>query len=239
MKRTIYILTLILLPLQMHGQFLLRDQLVTGSNTVSDGLFVRNDLVLAWEKDIFSLSGGLELSSGNVNPMLVSGWNLTANVSVLQQAFPIDLTAFFLRNPYSSLSRETNFGLGASYKRPHVRLQLGIGTRIWSLVPDKTDPTGLPDDPDYTIIEYRNFLYSFSYFLNEPEAKWNLELRLSDFDEFLVQQETNPMVALAFMLELKPGLHFLASGSYQGSGMLNLQADYYGYYFKTGIQWAL
>jgi hypothetical protein len=60
---------------------------------------------------------------------------------------------------------------------------------------------------------------------------------VTNFDYFLVQQETNPMVRLTGHFRISDAAKIQSSLWYQGAGMLNIHANHYGFYFRTGVVW--
>jgi len=237
MKRILHIIFLLSLTLALNAQYQIRDNLLAGSNTVSGGFFLRNDLLAAYSDSLFTLTGGFQLCFDQSEQQVFSGWTFQAGTKLPVRSFPLNLELYYLKNPYSSLTKEHNFGILISHRWPHFFVSLGNGTRIWSLNRKLVDESDLPEGTDYNITEYRNLLYRFTYLLFDDDSDWNLSLSLTDYDIFLIQQETNPLLNLSFSIKPAENLSLLAEVWYQGSGMLNLQADYYGYYFKAGAIW--
>ncbi|MFZ5941214.1 MAG: hypothetical protein ACOYXB_11650 [Bacteroidota bacterium] len=238
MKR-ILPLVLLLAPALLHAQLRQSDYFAAGSSALTDGFSVKLVNVSSYTIGKLNLTAGLQFTLDGSDQQAFSGWSAGAGYRFLDERFPLDLQLFFMQNPYSPLTRENNSCLTLSHRWDHFELLLGNNTRSWKLAAGEVDPDGLPDGTDYRVTEYRNLIYRFTAYLFAPSSPWNLSLTLTDMDDFLIQQETNPMISAAFRSEVKPGLTLFTEAWYQGAGMLNLHADYFGFYLKGGVQWQL
>lgn len=235
---TIFILLLAVSALPTFSQ--LRESIFigTGSSSVSAGSFVRASSITACRIGSYETRLGMQATFARSGRNVFSGLfvDLTGDYHV--KSFPVSATLFFRYNPYSPLISETNFGLKASHHREHLELHLGYNSRIYSMAKEETYVGDL-DDPDMHIYEWRNFMYKGILWLKPMEHKWNLGASLTNFDYFLIQQETNPMLTALFQTRLSEDWDFYTELWYQGAGMLNLASNYYGYYLRAGFKWQL
>jgi hypothetical protein len=80
-------------------------------------------------------------------------------------------------------------------------------------------------------------MYSAGFMLKPDENKWNLTFTITDFDRFIIEQETNPMANIRFDYELSEPLRVYSELWYKGSGFFNVQVNYFGIFIRAGILW--
>jgi len=233
MKKLIPFFICLALALPLKGQFRQCLYFEAGSTVLSPGPFFSLNNLTGYQLGKNTFTGGIRFTAEDSYREFLSGWSLSAARDFQIKSFAFSAELFFLQNPYTSLTQENNIGIWALWKQKHFEIALGNSTRIWSQSRQENDPTGT----DRYIIEYRNLLYRFSFKLNGPDKAWNIILSLTDSDDFLIQQETNPMFNGRFTASVGKRGTFLFDLWYLGAGMLNLQADYFGFYTKTGMKW--
>ncbi len=218
-----------------------------GSSSISSNTYFRLTSISGYRLNNYEFQLGLQGTFTESDRRDLSGWFLKARGDYSVKEFPFSVTALFLRNPYSSLTSETNLGLIAKHSRKHIEIQLGYNARIYSLKSSEVYLSDLPDDPDLKIFEYRNFMYKGTLFLkpmsssmeSRQEHEWNIGASFTNFDHFLIQQETNPIISGLFQYDLQANLRLYSELWYQGAGMLNLSANYYGFYIRAGFTWKI
>ena len=82
-------------------------------------------------------------------------------------------------------------------------------------------------------------MYKGILWLKPMEHQWNLGGSMTNYDYFLIQQETNPMLTALFQYNINLNWRLYSELWYQGAGMLNLASNYYGFYFRAGFRWQL
>lgn len=209
-----------------------------GSNSMSSGIFGRAAYITAYRISNYEARVGLQASTTATDQSVFSGLFVDVSGDYAFREFPISVSLFFRYNPYSALISETNFGLIASHSRDHLEVHLGYDSRIYSMHEGETDLSDLPD-PDMHIYEWRNFMYKGILWLKPMDHTWNLGGSLTNCDDFLIQQETNPMLTGLFKYSLKADWKIYSELWYQGAGMLNLSANHYGFYFRAGFIWQI
>ncbi|MBN2614745.1 MAG: hypothetical protein JXR71_03555 [Bacteroidales bacterium] len=233
----LYLLIVFLFPPGSIGQIAFSDYYTFGSNAVSEGLYFQDNILARYAYGKFSLGAGVQLTAGYSDQQLLSGLLLEGTTTLFADRFPVVVSLLFLRRPYSRLLSENNFSLTVQHRWKHLELILGNNIRIWRLSRNEMRQLGMSGATDLGITEYRNLVYRLTWYLKPIGSVWNLSLSLTDFDDFLIQRGTNPMLAFGFEKVLQPDLELFSQLWYQGAGMFNLQADYFGFYFKTGIRW--
>ena len=209
-----------------------------GANSVSVGAFGRLASVTGYSMSNYEARLGLQTTMSSAERNVFSGLFVDVSGAYVIKDFPISVGLFFRYNPYSSLISETNFGLLASHRRDHLEVHLGYNSRIYSMNKNETDLSDL-SDPDNHIYEWRNFMYKGILWLKPMDHKWNLGGSMTNYDYFLIQQETNPMLTALFQYDINLNWRLYSEVWYQGAGMLNLASNYYGFYFRAGFRWQL
>ena len=220
-----------------YGQYEQAAILDAGSSTVSDGTFLRPAVIASYRYDKLTVSTGFQWTFSSAERKALSGAFISGGSDFKVREIPLSADLFFRRNPYSDVVRETLFGALLKHERSRLDIQFGYHMRRYRLDKSTLEPGDPASGPALSIWEYRNFMYRGTVRLNEQDAKWNLSASLTNFDHFLIQQETNPMVNLAGCFRISDAVKIHSSLWYQGAGMLNIHANYYGFYFRTGVVW--
>jgi len=220
-----------------YGQFEQAVILDAGSSTVSEGAFARPAAITSYRYNRFSAVAGFQWTFSSAERKVLSGAFIQGRSDFKIREFPLSAGLFLSRNPYSDFASETCFGAIVNHERTHLDVQFGCHMRSYGLGKSAVQPGDPVSGPALSIWEYRNFMYRGTVRLKERDAPWNLSASLTNFDHFLIQQETNPMVNLAGNFRISDAVKILASLWYQGAGMLNIHANHYGFYFRTGVVW--
>lgn len=209
-----------------------------GHNSVSEGTFARLSSVSGYRMSNYEARLGLQTTFARADRSVFSGLYVEITGYYAIREFPVNATLFYRYNPYTSLISETNFGILATHSRNHLEIHLGYNSRIYSMQESATDISDLTD-PDMHIFEWRNFMYRGILWLKPKEHIWNVGGSLTNFDYFLIQQETNPMLTALIQYDLNSNWRLYSELWYQGAGMLNLASNYYGFYLRAGFTWQL
>lgn len=169
------------------------------------------------------------------NDLFFSGYRFGATQEFAVKQIPFSAQAFFTQN-YDAMLRETNWGLDVSKEWKHIDLVLGTYFKIYSFRNEVIKTYGIEEDAE-KLKEPFNLLYSFTYRLKPPGNSWNVGLTVTNFDYFLYNQETNPLFNLNGTYKLNESLELFAQAWFEASGIFNINACYFGYYFRTGIKW--
>ena len=188
-------------------------------------------------RDLF-LQAGIAGSYPDHNSLRIKGWFINLGSNFRIKKVPFECMAFYRVNPFSKIIHETNWGIILGYNSKHFCIRLGNNYRIYKIQKNALEYK-MQDGADTRIIEPRNIMYSITWSIKPVGHKWNLSLTLTNFDHFLVQQETNPMSALEFSHRINEKLRIYTEVWYQNAGMLNLQVNYFGFNVRTGLTWQI
>lgn len=236
-KRLIFLLLVSCFFLAGYGQLSQSAMMDAGMSTISSDGFFRIASVSEYKLSSFHGSAGFQWVFSGDERKNLSGGFLAAGRDFSTTVVPFTADLFFRVNPYSSLTRETNFGFLLKYMRSHLEIHAGYHVRYYLLSSGHENTGDLNEGADRTIWEYRNFIYRGTLHLNKPETAWNLSLSVTNFDHFLIQQETNPLLTISGKYKLAEESSVFAEFWMQNAGMLNLHPNFYGFYFRTGLKW--
>ena len=211
---------------------------IVKSNVIDRTLFRAASISTLLVRD-YHIQAGFLWSTSNQNSMSFKGlfFNIGGNFRI--KKVPFEVNVFYCNNMFSPRIHETNWGFTLGYNSRHFSINLGDNYRIYKFTNKGIKENGLNDDTDNSIVEPRNIMYSFTYFVMPVDHKWNAAITLTNFDHFLIQQETNPMTACKLFYQLNPNLMLYSELWYQNAGLLNLQVNYFGYYIRTGLIWKI
>jgi hypothetical protein len=230
---------LLLWAIPGYGQLTSRALLDAGSSSVSDGAFLRPAVISAYRLNKLSVGAGLQWTFSSTERRVISGGFISGSSDFNVRKIPLSADLFIRRNPYSDIVRETLFGARIKHERDHLDIQFGYHMRRYRLNENAVESDKSFSGSARSIWEYRNFMYRGTVRLKKRDAPWNLSASVTNFDYFLIQQETNPMFNLAGYYRLSDVLKIQGSLWYQGAGMSNIHANHYGFYFRTGVVWQL
>ncbi|MBP7102133.1 MAG: hypothetical protein KBA86_02695 [Bacteroidales bacterium] len=208
------------IPIYINAQIDVRLQADIGKNNLSLHAFSNAAVMTSFyfTKNTFSIGSQLTISD---NPLPAFYINYTRNIEIYKQKF--DLKAFYTFDMFSEKLYEINRGLLAGYILPHFTFKIGTNFRTYRIFTNS----------DSTINENFNFMYLVTYYINSPASNWNVGITLTNFDFFLINQETNPMFNIETFYTITPHLKVLFEAWYISSGALNLSVNPFGFYFRT------
>ncbi len=209
-----------------------------GTNNVSDGVYGNFSGLFSAKFGTFTASTGALLSLSNANPDIFSAYKLSVVNEFQIFNKPVKVGVFYLWKPFSVDLRETNYGVLAGYRAKHFGYQVGLNTRIYSFSNSAKQKFNFPDSVSTTIWEPINLIYKFTYYL-ELSKKWNFEASVTNFDNYIIEQETNPMIRTKFSYKLNNKLLLYSDLGYQQAGLLNMRVNTFGVFLRGGVIWQI
>jgi hypothetical protein len=233
------LLFFLLFPVTLDAQITHHVYADAGSSVVSSGLFIGPAFMVSHRYGDYYGGTGFRWTFPAEGRNSFSGWHITGGKDFTVKDADLSASLFYLRNPFSYLIAENNVGLLLRHERSHLAIHAGYHMRSYRLLANSSLAGDPAEYADRTIREYRNFIYRGTLRLKDPAAPWNLSVSVTNYDWFLLQQETNPMIVLEGTSRVTDALELNASFWYRGAGMLNLHFNHFGYHFRTGIVWRL
>jgi hypothetical protein len=206
-----------------------------GENNVSDGLFAKSLVRGSYEISKNKLEGGVQFELKSSNDFFLSGIYLKYSHSFTIKKFPFDVQGFYIHNGFSGMLFESDKGLLVDIKRKHFSYKIGTNFRTYGFTKSAIKEYGLSSNTKTH--ENWNVMYQLCYDLKLAEHKWNAGLTLTNIDNFLINQETNPFCNLHGHYKLSEPLTLFAELWYKSSGNFNLNVNYFGFFIRAGILW--
>jgi hypothetical protein len=210
-----------------------------GNNNMSEGAFLRMASVSIFESGNYQAGSGFLFTFSNQSDNIFAGFFISGLRDFRIKKVPFEAGVFYRINPFSEMMKEINYGLLIGYGSNRFRLKLGNNFRLYKLNKSTIEDNGLSRGKRTRIFEPRNLMYHIAYYIMPADHKWNAAALITNYDFFLIHQETNPMIAGRFHYNPNARLRVYCEIWYQGAGMLNLQANHFGFYFRTGISWQI
>jgi len=208
-------------------------------SNVTDGVLFRAASISTLTVRSYHLQTGFLFSYSNQKSIRLNGSFLNLSGSFRIKKVLFEATLFYRNNPFSAMIHETNWGFMLACNSRHLSITLGDNYRIYKFTINPTPENNLKSVKSIRIVEPRNIMYSFTYFVMPIDHKWNASLTITNFDYFLIQQETNPMGACKLSYKLTSRLLLYSELWYQCAGVTNLQANYFGVNIRTGFVWKI
>ena len=196
-----------------------------GHNQVA-GVFMKSVLAGDYEFNKFHIEAALESDVIGDETKLLAGLNAKFSREFSVKEFEMEGGLFFIFSPYSEILKEYNWGFLLSTERNYLNIKLGTNFRTYLI-------------PNGNVSENGNLIYDFSYDLKKADNNWNLGASVTNFDHFLIHQETNPMFNIHGRYKINESLGLKAEIWYQTAGALNLHVNYFGTFLRTGLIWKI
>jgi len=204
----------------------------TGKNISSQNLIIKSAAFVNLSSGKTSLEAGLQFDHKSINNNSFTGFSVSTTRSFSIKGTPVSINGFFIQTRPTNILNETNWGALLSLR--HNRFEMSIGTNFRTLA---ITNKAFPEFDDSRIHEVYNIMYSFSYYLKPVDEKWNSGLTLTNIDNFVINQETNPFMKLHTNWNIDSRFTLYAEACYKISGASNLEVNYFGFYLRTGITW--
>ena len=189
----------------------------------------------AYEYGHFAVQAGVRFDIISNNENILSGLSLRGSGSFKIWNIPLDVQGLYIMTRYLDVLHETNWGLLLKTRTKHFNISLGTSFRTLTL--NKEEAQNLNDTINTSIHENWNMIYLFSYYIKPLDNDWNINFSVTNIDCFNLSQETNPIFKIGAQYVLNPTLSLFIDTGYESSGITNMNTDYFGFYFKTGIIW--
>lgn len=185
----------------------------------------------------YLIDGGFQLDLHSNNPRFVSAFDLglSKQVTLLQQ--PLNIKGYGIISRFSELQYESNYGISAnSTLREHLLVELGFDFKTYHINKSARESYNISRE-DSKLRENFILCYNFSAYLKPISHDWNVSLACTNTDYYVINRATNPVFNLQGKYTVKSSLSLYLEAWYKQAGIFNIQANYYGYFFRGGITW--
>lgn len=207
-----------------------------GTKNVTHGLFIKSAAIGSYKFGRNLVESGLRMNLRSYNEYFMPSIRILASREVLSKKNPVELQGFLLHKTSSNMLTEINYGAILKIKRKYYDFSLGTNFRTYTFTKHTIKTYGIQSNAT-KLIEPWNLMYALSLFLKPQNSNWNIGLTVTDFDYFLIYQETNPQMNLNGLFHLNSQLCLFVEGWYETSGLLNRYANFFGVFARTGIKW--
>ena len=207
-----------------------------GVNNVSGGLFIKAAVIGHCNFGKNRVGTGFQIDLKNNNNLLLSGFTINTSRYLAIKGVPFELQGFYTLSRNSKLLNESNWG--TLLKMRHNRFEMKVGTNLRTYTfSDKAVNDYEIDKRDVRIKENFNLMYSFSCYFKKSDKVWNVGLSVTNIDNFIINQETNPVLSICGFYNPVSKICLYAESWYKTAGTCNLNINHFGFYFRTGIKW--
>jgi len=206
-----------------------------GQNVVSDGLFIKMADLANYQFGKNKVEAGLQVDIISNTDRFFSGYNIKASREFMIKSFPLDAQGFFILTPFSDILRETNWGILFGMYRNHFSIRIGTHFRTYAYNQKTIKSYGF--ETDARLHENWNLIYSFDGYVKPINNLWNIGLSVTNIDHFIINQETNPILNVKAGYRIQSTLNLFLESWYKSAGAFNLNVNYFGFFFRTGIIW--
>lgn len=239
--RFLFILLMVLFvgfPVKTFAQITFEGYTAVLNSNVSDGTKANVSGELSARVGTFTASAASLLSFPDADNPFFSALKIQLHTDFQLLHKPLNAGLFYLWKPFSDNLHETAFGLLAAYRVGRFGLQLGLNSRVYYFTQSAKAKFNFSDTVSTSIWEPINLMYRLSYF--QPLSdKWEMEAMISNFDNYIIEQETNPMIQTKFTYRLNEKLNLYGNLGYQQAGLLNMRVNTFGVFLRGGVIWKI
>jgi len=221
----------------LNAQWMVAGYSEVGRTSVSEGVYLRAVPMVSYQLKSFEVQTAVQSDIISNNPNFISGCNVSLgdNFNLLNRAFNVQV--FLLKIAPTELMRETNWGVLLSTRKEHFNAKIGTSSRTIGFSNKAIKEYNITSNT--SVNENFNLMYLLSYDLKRSEKNWNIGATWTNFDHFLIYQETTPMINIHGYYKINKQARLFAEAWYKTSGALNLNVNYFGSSLRTGLIWNL
>ena len=236
MKYLISICILLTSEIGIYAQISLQSYVDFGKNNVSEGLFIKNVYRSNYQYQNYTIEAGVQFDLVSPNPKILTGIDISCSRAFLIKDFPFALKGFFMLNRFSDLQHETNFGFRLETKKlQHFLFEMGTNFKTYTINSAAREEYNISRQ-NSKLSENFNLIYLATVYLKPHQNHWNVGLSLTNIDYYIINQSTNPVFYLQFRYGLRPKTIWYMDAWYKQAGIFNINANYFGYFFRGGIK---
>lgn len=210
-----------------------------GKHNASEGIFVKNAFRSSYQYKKYIVESGVQFDLVSNNPNLLTGLDLIGSKEFLIRDMPITIKGFFMMNRFSDIMYETNWGARIETKKfENFIFELGTNNKTYTINSSARAKYNIKKS---TSKHYENFtlIYMVAGYLKPHQNPWNIGLSITNVDFYNINQSTNPVFNLKMVCNMKSNITLYMDTWYKQAGIFNINANYFGYFFRGGIQWEI
>lgn len=236
-KHLTIVLLCLIVTFNLEAQVALSTFIDIGENNVSEGIYVKSSVLGAYQFGETKITAGSQFNLKSNSTNALAGISINVAQEFTIKEFQFEVAGLFLCNPFSEVMHESNWGVLVNVKRTHFMYKLGTSFRTYRITKKASENYDI--ESNKSLHENWNLMYLVGCNLKPMDSNWNLGVTLTNIDHFLINQETNPMVYLRGTYDVKSSLRLYMETWCKSAGSLNISANNFGFFFRTGVKWNL
>jgi hypothetical protein len=221
-----------------NAQVFLEGYLDFGEHQVSEGFYSKFSNINSVEKAKWGAQAGYQLGLANTPGMIFNSFYGSLYGKINAGNIPLVIGDEYRWAAFSPDLRETNWVLFVKTTIPHWKFGLGNGIRTYRLSKKAADDLQL-SAAETRVTEKWNMMYNVTYLLKPYDNKWNLSGSIANYDQFIIQQENNPMFNLRFDYKINSPLSLYSELWYKSAGLMVIKVTYFGIFLRIGVIWKI
>lgn len=230
-KRILFFISILFFSFSANAQLKLGIWADAGTSQIDANGFTSVSAEVAYSYDKYELSLAYSTLYTEWKETIHNGFKIDFSRGFNLNNFPFVTSIFYLHKPISKQIYEWDLGIFLNKNTGNWNYGIGGHYREIRLKKEHANYA------DNKIIEGFNLLYLLRYNIPLNSEAWKLHASLTDFDHFLLLQETNPMVYMGGNYLGFKNLDIFSEFWYRSAGFNNIQVQYYGYFFRLGAVW--
>ncbi len=131
-----------------------------------------------------------------------------------------------------TMTHHFNASLSLGWQMDHFRVQIGCSARAYRAMDEYDNSAGL-----LYVTDPFNLYYSIEGYLRKDSDFWNLGLKLANYDDFIIEHDTHPLVMLVGKYRPTDRLGIFAEVYYRASGVAHVANDFYDAGIRIGVNY--
>jgi hypothetical protein len=222
----------------LKAQHSLDGYLDLGKNQLSEGLYSQISNIGCFEKTKWGIQAGYQLGLVQPQDVIFNSWYMNPYGKIKIGNILLDIGGEYLWTAISHDLRETNWIVSARTTLNHWQLCFGTSFRTYRLSRKAANDV-YQFDSENRITEKWNMMYHATYVLKPYENRWNLSASFTNYDNFIIEQENNPMFNLRFDYKISTPLSLYSELWYKQAGLMVIRVTYYGMFLRLGVSWKI
>lgn len=236
MLRGYCILLAILQVGSLFGQVRLTTFVNAGKEQASNGFYLQNAGIAAFQKGQWKLQGAYQADFLGPFGQRISGTHLKISQTFQQFRVPFAWEGLCIYQPYSRTVHEINYAALAKFNFTYVYLSAGAHIRQYRISPNAQKKYGIANN-NQRLTEPWNWIYQIRIQRFKEPHNWNMGLAISNIDQFLISPERSPMFYLFGRIRIRPRMDFYLESWHKFAGEYDPYLIYFGGFFRMGILW--
>ena len=191
-----------------------------------------------YEYKNFSIDYAMDFNINHRDTKVINAFASSIAYKINLNNIPLKFNLFYCNKPVSQILNIHNTGLKMNYILKKWDFTLGNNFNIYRFTDDAVKIYEIVDNR--YLVESANIMYSIKYFIMQKGNPWNLYINLTNFERFIIEQETNPMLNLGFIWQKNDNWpQIFVDYWYQSAGFNNIRVNYFGWLLRTGVKWEI